>query len=189
MVYDGTQGDKALIHESLRHLAWSQVNTHDPIVGDAQLRRAVSSAYYAVFHLLIFESCAFMFPGNDPTRSALRSYASRSFGHSEMKTLCDVLSKHGNSVNATMESLIPRLCARVAPIARVPAAFVSLQKKRARADYETYSPVTIGDAIDAISLMNEAFESLYAAKTENTDDYAALMTVMMIAALKKPQGE
>ncbi|MDB4932569.1 MAG: hypothetical protein JWM10_5053 [Myxococcaceae bacterium] len=37
--------------------------------------------------------------------------------------------------------------------------------------------------------MTEAFESLDAAKTAKTDDYAALMTAMMIAALKKPPEE
>lgn len=88
MTYDGTQGDKTLVHESLRYLAWSLLENNDTSKGEAQLRRAISTAYYAVFHLVIYEVCQFMFGNGRARDKALRDYTSRTFAHEELVALC-----------------------------------------------------------------------------------------------------
>jgi hypothetical protein len=50
----------------------------------ANLRRAVSTAYYALFHFLVHEACRF-FVGAQPAQSTLRGVLARSFDHTAMK--------------------------------------------------------------------------------------------------------
>ena len=52
---------------------------------DADIRRAVSNAYYAVFHFLILESTALLCPPGIPR---LETRFRRGFGHGTMKTFC-----------------------------------------------------------------------------------------------------
>ena len=52
----------------------------------ASLRRAVSSAYYALFHQLVDAASRQLVSGSDNTR--LRHRVSRSFRHNEMKNTC-----------------------------------------------------------------------------------------------------
>ena len=51
----------------------------------ASRRRGVSSAYYALFHLLVDEATRLMFSGHG--RAPLRPVAARAFRHSTMKAL------------------------------------------------------------------------------------------------------
>src|SRR5437667_2139211 len=48
----------------------------------ASLRRAVSTAYYALFHLLISDACRSVVPG--PASVLLRNQIARAFTHREM---------------------------------------------------------------------------------------------------------
>jgi uncharacterized protein (UPF0332 family) len=54
------------------------------------LRRAISSAYYAVFHLLVAESVALLIPKSP---SGLTARVSRSYGHAEMNKVCGAFAK------------------------------------------------------------------------------------------------
>jgi len=49
---------------------------------DASLRRSVSAAYYALFHLLTAEASRFLVSGTD--RGGLQSLLARGFAHSEI---------------------------------------------------------------------------------------------------------
>lgn len=44
----------------------------------ASLRRAISNAYYALFHLLVDQSCRFLVSGASASRRALREQLARS---------------------------------------------------------------------------------------------------------------
>ena len=57
----------------------------DGIPLQANLRRAISTAYYALFHLFIAESVERLLPAEPP---GLRARASRAFSHGEMKQVC-----------------------------------------------------------------------------------------------------
>ena len=95
----------------------------------ANLRRAVSSAYYAVFHLLIAESVALL-----PARpAALRFQASRAFAHDEMKRVCAGIAS-GSPEKATASILSPAAFSAV--LKTVAQAFSDLQDARHQADYD-----------------------------------------------------
>lgn len=85
---------------------------------DASLRRAVSAAYYSLFHFLIGESTGFLIPGR---RKDLRFRLARSFVHQHMK---DVAAKvAGANFPAPPE------------LKSFAEVFVFLQQERHDADY------------------------------------------------------
>jgi hypothetical protein len=58
---------------------------------DAQRRRAVSTAYYAVFHHILAAAAArFMGPGTEASGGYRLLY--RGFNHGRMKTVCTALT-------------------------------------------------------------------------------------------------
>lgn len=101
--------------EQARHLARKEPRRPK----DASLRRAVSAAYYSLFHLLIEDSCAF--PISGPQRKELRQRLARSFVHSQMKEV-------SQQVAGEKSTAAPRL-------KNVAKTFVELQQHRHEADY------------------------------------------------------
>jgi hypothetical protein len=67
--------------EQARHLATREHRRPK----QASLRRAVSAAYYALFHLLTDESTRSLISGNGADRHELRQALRRSFVHADMK--------------------------------------------------------------------------------------------------------
>ncbi len=67
------------LHDDLLDQAIYLAHRNNPNVTEADLRRAVSSAYYAVFHLLISEACA------NWIHSKSRKHLARMFEHSYMR--------------------------------------------------------------------------------------------------------
>ena len=98
------------------------------------LRRAISSAYYALFHCLVGEATRMMISRNN--RNALRERFSRAFYHSDMKEVC----KPPHQKQSSQETLQKPL--KVFPsnlnLWTSPRAFVDLQEARYQADYNTY---------------------------------------------------
>ena len=95
------------------------------------LRRAVSSAYYGLFRLLIDAACA-EFAGSGPTARPLRDALARAFDHGTMKSAC------GSFAGGTLpEAMQPALLGQTtsADLRRLADAFVRLQKERHDADY------------------------------------------------------
>jgi uncharacterized protein (UPF0332 family) len=114
------------LHDELldqaRHLA-----TREPKKPrQASLRRAISSAYYALFHLLLYEATHMLFPG---APVGLRERASRAFSHGEAKSVCEAWAK-GNGIDGLT----------IVPIENglqdISAALVDLQELRHKADYD-----------------------------------------------------
>src|SRR5947209_10640692 len=66
--------------DDLLELARDLVNLHSESPHQASLRRAVSTAYYALFHLLVSEATA------NWARPELRAILGRCFDHGPMKT-------------------------------------------------------------------------------------------------------
>ena len=60
----------------------------------ASLRRAISSAYYALFHLLVEEASSGVVAG-DATRRGLRPLVGRTYDHGEMRKVCSVWASGG----------------------------------------------------------------------------------------------
>jgi uncharacterized protein (UPF0332 family) len=95
----------------------------------ANLRRAISTAYYALFHLLVAECVQKIAPRNPAT---LAARVARSLAHSEMKEVCLQISRANRG--AIWIELLPR--GSSVPLRRVAEAFVELQEARHRADYD-----------------------------------------------------
>jgi hypothetical protein len=119
----------------------------------ASLRRAVSAAYYAVFHRLIEAGSRVIAPARPPT---LRAQIGRAFAHGDMKVVCRQF-RPGNLENLSphLRRLIePPLQAEVAVLARV---FIELQDARNIADYDLSALFTRFDALEKLTLPNRRF--------------------------------
>jgi hypothetical protein len=104
----------------------------------ASLRRAVSSAYYAVFHLLIADATSNW--SNVPLRPAL----GRAFDHGLMKTASNRLLNKSEFPFIGEDPLV------VASLRFVAARFSQLQEDRHFADYNLTKDLDQVDALDRI---------------------------------------
>jgi len=109
----------------------------------ANLRRAVSSAYYALFHLLIGEAC------NNWSRSEQRGRLARKFEHPRMRDASkQCVDKYKNAASGSVES----------HLFAVAHAFFQLQEKRHTADYDLSKTFLYTEVALDIYLAQEAFE-------------------------------
>ena len=115
---------------------------------DADIRRSISTAYYALFHRLIEDSTAQFVAATDQ-RHAL----ARSFEHGKMRRVCDLVTK----------SPVPPAAAAVlgAPVptelVRVATAFVELQDRRHDADYNLARVFTRPEARNSVAETKNTF--------------------------------
>src|SRR4051812_484040 len=114
----------------------------------ASLRRAVSTAYYALFHLLVREATAAIV-----SDARLRQLVPRAFDHSEMKQACrpfaaGALPDHLKAVTA---AVVPDDLKYVAD------AFIQLQQARHEADYNTSRVFNRTDTLAHHQRATEAF--------------------------------
>jgi len=125
--------------EDLLKQAFLLLNNESKNPTQASLRRSVSTAYYALFHLLIQEASA------NWSRADTRDYLARGFEHRTMKQACIWAE------NATYDpSISPQVVAKLRSVAR---AFRELQLQRYLADY---SNVTKWDRNKASAKVNQA---------------------------------
>lgn len=137
-------------------LALSRQIAYIPDTGTFQvnLRRAVSTAYYALFHFVINEATSVW--SHDETRPVL----ARVFEHGRMKALCD-------KTCGSIKDLTPfdqrtsddhlRAFAKI---------FIRAQQAREDADYDTTSQWTLANVVDHIELIAEAIRSWEAIREE-----------------------
>src|SRR5579863_2585299 len=115
-------------HDDLLELAQHLANLHPGSPHQASLRRAVSTAYYAIFHLLISEATA------NWARPELRAILGRCFDHGQMKTASETKV---SQINAAFKYNPPEGAARAVAIhlRDVANAFIQAQNRRNDADY------------------------------------------------------
>lgn len=103
----------------------------------ANLRRAISTAYYAVFHYLVHEACS-MQMGTHHGQAAYRHVLGRAFVHTVMKQACT--SFGGGTLKDAVIKGLPRDASGnyAIPIAiqNIAATFAELQNSRHLADYD-----------------------------------------------------
>jgi hypothetical protein len=107
--------------EELLDQAYLLLNKESKNPRQASLRRAVSTAYYAVFHLFVQDACA---NWNAP---AVRENLARAFSHQTMYKACTAAENAAYPLPVQ-----PAVAARMRSIAR---AFRELQEQRHLADY------------------------------------------------------
>ncbi len=118
------------LHDDLLQLARHLVDRNPAAPVEADLRRGVSTAYYALYHLLADEAMTQLIQ-----KASLRPRMSRAFSHNVMKAVCQEYVKltansAGEYVTATGETVNGL-------VRNIAAEFVSLQEARHRADYDT----------------------------------------------------
>ena len=125
----------------------------------ADLKRAISAAYYALFHAMA-KDAAELLVGVGPTKPGKAwSQVYRSLEHTAAKTACKAVRNLGfpQSIN---------VCAD---------AFVTLQQQRHEADYDPDCRVLRVDAIDAIELAEDAIRNLKTAPRRDRKAFAVLL--------------
>jgi len=149
-----------------------QLLTSLPQPNDAQLRRAVSTVYYAVFHKILREAAGrFMGPGSEG--SAGYSLLYRSFDHGHMKTICEHLNVP--NMRKAMQTNLHRTAVS-AETRNFASAFLVLQEQRHRADYNpraAYEASEVSNLIDLAEIAIRAFDN--APPDEQADILALLM--------------
>lgn len=115
----------------------------------ASLRRAVSTAYYALFHLLVREATERLLRGT--ALSEYRPGLARSFQHRAMKAASSAIAA-GGTLKGFGTLQIP------ADLLIVAESFVTLQEERHRADYDLGSQFTRTEALTLVSQAEYAFD-------------------------------
>jgi uncharacterized protein (UPF0332 family) len=128
-------------HDDLLRLA-SDLVARDGAT-QADLRRAVSTAYYALFHLLVSETTL------NWKRNSSRNALGRMFDHGMMKRVSDRVAKKTPFAG---EDLI-----NVSGLRLVAKAFVDLQDWRHTADYDNGKFWNLLETIDAVARARSAF--------------------------------
>ena len=140
---------------------------------DAQLRRAVSSAYYALFHKVVSAGTRrFMGPGTEARPGYNLIY--RGFTHSRLKDVCKRLD---------VTPLAPRMQEQLGRRAvgqdmrDFAAGFVALQELRELADYDPQAMFSHSDAIGSVEAADRALQAFDRTASEEQADVLALMLV------------
>lgn len=111
---------------------------------NSNLRRAVSSAYYAVFHAIALAVAEKALPsGSEAERQGYARYVA----HGAIKQACGWIA--GNAPPRHLESVVFRLRAN-RRLSLVAAAFVALQEQREMADYDHVADFTRPAALASV---------------------------------------
>lgn len=124
----------------MRELAYHLVLDDEKHPKQAYLRRGVSTAYYAVFHLLIDEAVGKW------AVERHRNKLARNFKHQEMKKTCERVPEKAKSG--------AKLPAELITVAR---SFVKLQQNRETADYDNSKIWSVEEAFESLDLLDDAF--------------------------------
>jgi hypothetical protein len=139
------------LHGQLLQLALKLHTTlWDQPFGEASQRRAISTAYYALFHFLVDSSV-----GRLAEHEKLRDRLKRCFDHADMKLASEAFSQSTDRAKGLVAGPIPD------EVQFVAKAFVELQKERHLADYSpTWDPqMLVVRAFVCITMAQAAFVS------------------------------
>lgn len=138
----------------------------------ASLRRAVSTAYYALFHLLIQEAT------RNWRRVLQRPILARVFEHGVMKAACD---KKRSDLRAFLKTnpLPPANQRAIAQhLHTVVNTFIEAQQQRHSADYDNSKQWTRTEVLTQIANVTTAFQSWHQIRDENlAQDYLVYLLV------------
>lgn len=131
-------------HDDLLQLAFDL--TDKPDATQADLRRAVSTAYYALFHLLVSEATF------NWSRESSRNALGRMFNHRQMRNVSD---RYANPKTMPFAAEDPDVVLILRDVAEV---FVQLQNQRHIADYDNGTFWTHADARDEVTNAHAVFQ-------------------------------
>lgn len=134
-------------HDDLVRQALQLVHKEPRNPKQDSLRRAVSTAYYALFHLLISEAVA------NWNRVNLRTALSRAFDHSIMRAASKRIQNAQQSASTGNDRGV------VADLKAVAKTFVQLQEQRHIADYDNDRFWTRTEALAQVKSAEQAFSA------------------------------
>ena len=138
-------------HDDLLEQAIQLVHKEPRKPKQASLRRAVSTAYYALFHLLVDQATA------NWRRADSRMALGRAFDHSHMK----------NASNRVLNLKFPdEKPSAIRDLKLVAKTFVKLQELRHSADYDGSVFWTRTEALDSVRSVERAFDCWKAVRKE-----------------------
>jgi uncharacterized protein (UPF0332 family) len=143
--------------------------TGAPPKSEAELRRAISTAYYALFHLLINVSTS-----RGVATVALRPYVARNFEHRHMLAVCRKYT--GLTVDMTGQP-VP------VEIHRIADSFVQLQNARHKADYNVKDTVTPVEAQTFVQMARDAFADWATVATTSAAD--SFLTELLVGGIRE----
>ena len=139
----------------------------------AQLRRAVSTAYYALFHKIL-RTTADLFIGKDQEHSGAYAILYRSFDHGHMKRTCEDLQV--STLKDRTKGLLRR--SLVSEDTRdFAGSFPALQEVRHLGDYDPtarFRPSDVASLIDSAEVAIEAFDRI------TPDERADILALLMV---------
>ena len=159
--------------EQAKHLA----NREKKKPRQASLRRAVSTAYYALFHLLIHEATL------NWRRTEQRAVLARFFEHGKMKNACDRqrgMCKDYFSAQPPPAQGPDFDC--MTHLQKVAHTFFQVQQQRHMADYDNSKDWTRTEVLTQIQLVEEAFDSWHQIRNH------AFAQEFLISLLGNPKG-
>ena len=142
-------------HDDLLTLAGELIEKSESDAAQAELRRAVSTAYYALFHLLISETVL------NWNRESSRPALGRMFDHGLMRRASQ------RAPDGRLFPLDGQDPETLNALIKVAKAFVQLQDKRHLADYHNGVMWTKLEAQDEVVAAREAFANWAAIRGEN----------------------
>ena len=140
---------------------------------DAQLRRAVSTAYYAVFHCIL-RAAADRFMGRSEAVSAGYALLYRSFDHRHMKTVCGALRASTLKERFRRHLRGDSVSQEVRGFAGI---FEELQDARHTADYDPVASLVTSDVVALIEAAVVAMDTFDRVAPEEKSDVLALLMV------------
>jgi hypothetical protein len=139
----------------------------------ADLRRAISAAYYAVFHVTL-GGLADLFVGFTNRPSSRYALVYRSVDHVRLRMLCDVVRR--SNLPDKYKPYVPT--SGIGPNLRTFAsAVIHLQQKRHLADYDT---LFRANSSDANVIVNDARAALIEFKDADAVCREAFLTLLLI---------
>ena len=138
------------LHQDLLSLAKELVDRNPAAPVEADLRRGVSTAYFALFHLLVHEAITRLV-----TPIRLRPRVARSFDHRIMRVVCQDYAKLAPNATGQLVAVTGELIPQ--GIKDIASEFVALQLARFQADYDTGTIITQAQAQTDVQRAESAF--------------------------------
>ena len=121
------------MHEDLLKQAYRLATLDAKKPRQVNLRRAISSTYYALFHMLVDEACRVQI-GAHHSQAPFRQVLGRAFAHGVMKDACK--SFGGGTLKKSVSQGLPATFTIPSEIRGLAEVFVDLQEKWHLADYD-----------------------------------------------------
>lgn len=137
----------------------------------ASLRRAVSTAYYAFFHLLVYEATL------NWKRADQRNLLARAFEHGKMKSASErEIAECNKHISARPTKLSRHELTYFKNLRDVASAFVQAQQQRHTADYDNSKQWARTDVDTQITIVKNAFACWKAIRKESRAGLFAFVT-------------